>query len=495
MSSYYYFINKIVDIRVSDKNELVTITDGPEDGIKVLVRKINKSGELKDTLLNHNFKPAYTQQIRLYLGKGNDSVVVNSTSSKIKLRIVGGEGNKAYALQHSARKVHVYDRKDSVQFIGEAGRFRKHLSNDTLNTKFQPTNLYNVLAPLATAAINADDGFLLGLGFRYIHKEGFRKLPYSSSHQLMISHSFATSAFRLRYTGEWIQAVGKADFVLKTVIQAPDNTTNFFGRGNNSVLNKFDNYRTYYRTRYNTYEFDPSLRWHIGTQSTLNVGPSLQLYTMDRKDNLGRVTNSPEIINSYDSLIIFNRKAHAGLVLDFNSNKRNNNILPSKGYYLSVVLEGYTGLNSVSKSYLQLRPEFTYYQKLNHKGSFVLSDRIGGGVTIGHPAFYQSMFLGGQGNLLGYLQNRFSGQHMVYNNFQARLKLGNIASYILPGQIGLSGFYDTGRVWIEDEHSDKWHQGVGGGLYFSPAGLTIFQVLAGHSEEGWYPYVSLNFRI
>jgi hypothetical protein len=495
MSSYYYFINKIVDIRVSDKNELVTITDGPEGGMKVLVRKINKSGELKDTLLNHNFKPAFTQQVRLYLGNGNDSVLLNNTSSKIKLRIVGGQGNKAYALQHSARKVHIYDRKDSVQFSGELSRFRRHLSNDTLNTKFQPTNLYNVLAPLATAAINADDGFLLGLGFRYVHKEGFRKLPYSSSQQLMLTHSFATSAFRLRYTGEWIQAVGKADFVLKTVVQAPDNTTNFFGRGNNSVLNKFDNYRTFYRTRYNTYEFDPSLRWHIGTQSTLNIGPSLQLYTMDREDNLGRVVNNPEIINSYDSLSLFNRKAHAGLVIDFNSNKRNNNILPSKGYYLSIVLEGYTGLNSVSKSYLQLRPEFTYYQKLNHKGSIVLSDRIGGGVTLGQPAFYQSMFLGGQGNLLGYLQNRFSGQHMVYNNFQARLKLGNIASYILPGQIGLSGFYDTGRVWIENEHSDKWHQGVGGGLYFSPAGLTIFQVLAGHSEEGWYPYVSLNFRI
>jgi outer membrane translocation and assembly module TamA len=124
-----------------------------------------------------------------------------------------------------------------------------------------------------------------------------------------------------------------------------------------------------------------------------------------------------------------------------------------------------------------------------------LSDRVGGGIGIGNAAFYQSMFLGGHGNLLGFLQNRFAGRHMVFNNLQARVKLADIASYILPGQLGLTGFYDAGRVWIKGEHSDKWHQGTGGGLYFSPAGLTVLQVLAGHSNEGWYPYISLNFRI
>jgi outer membrane translocation and assembly module TamA len=114
---------------------------------------------------------------------------------------------------------------------------------------------------------------------------------------------------------------------------------------------------------------------------------------------------------------------------------------------------------------------------------------------VGSPAFYQSMFLGGQGNLLGYLQNRFAGQHMVYNNLQARVKLADIASYILPGQFGLMGFYDAGRVWIKGEHSDKWHTGTGGGIFFAPASLTVLQIMAGHSQDGWYPYIGLNFRI
>jgi hypothetical protein len=35
--------------------------------------------------------------------------------------------------------------------------------------------------PLATAAFNVDDGFLLGLGVQYTKYDGFRKLPYTSA--------------------------------------------------------------------------------------------------------------------------------------------------------------------------------------------------------------------------------------------------------------------------------------------------------------------------
>ncbi|MFD1258080.1 BamA/TamA family outer membrane protein [Mucilaginibacter terrae] len=494
MDEYYRFAYKTVDIRTTNKNELVTITDGAEKGLRVQINKIDKTGQPKDALLDITYAPAITKEVRLYLQGGTDKVVVNTALSPIKLRVIGGGGQKTYEVKQSANKINLYDKNDSLTLTGDASRLRKHLSNDTLNTTVIPNNPYNVWMPLATAAINADDGFLFGAGFKYTRYEGFRKLPYSSTQQLLITHSFATDAFRIRYNGEWIQTIGKADLLLNAFIQAPDNTLNFFGRGNQTVLNKFPGYRRFYRTRYNTYQFDPALRWHTGN-STISVGPSFQYYRLDRSDNIGRFINQSSLIKSYDSLTVNQDKAHLGLAINFNSNQRNNNIIPSKGYYVNIMVQGFTGLNTYSKSFIQIRPEFTYYQKLNSKGTIVLSDRIGGGVSIGKPAFYQSMFLGGQGNLLGYLQNRFAGEHMVYNNLQGRVKLFDIASYILPGQLGLSGFYDAGRVWVKGEQSTQWHTGTGGGLYFAPASLVIVQVLAGYSNEGWYPYVSLNFRL
>lgn len=495
MKDYYHFINRIVDIRLSDKNELVKVSGSGSADLRVAVYKTDKEGEVKAELMNQRYRGERTREIRIYTSAGNDRVVIDQAPSSIKLRIIGGPGQKTYEVGQSARKVHLYAARDSIRVLDATGRFKLHLSPDTANTRFVPANRYNVGMPLATAAINADDGFLLGLGFRYIRKDGFRKIPYSSMQQVMITHSFATDAFRIKYNGEWMQAAGDADIVLQAYVQAPDNTLNFFGRGNETPLVKGHDYRRYYRTRFDTYQLDPALRWHFGANMTLNAGPSFQFYHLNADDNNGRLIREPALIHSYDSTTVTSDRAHAGLLVSLLSNHRNNDILPSSGYYFSLVLQAYTGLNSHSKSFVQLRPEFTFYQRLNSAGTIVLSDRVGGGLTAGKTAFYQSMFLGGQGNLLGYLQNRFAGQHMLYNNFQARVKLLSIASYILPGQLGLSGFYDAGRVWEQTEHSDQWHQGAGAGIYFSPAGLTIIQLLAGHSAEGWYPYFSMNFRI
>ncbi|MFA6083151.1 BamA/TamA family outer membrane protein [Mucilaginibacter sp.] len=494
MGDFYRFIYRLTDIRTTDKDEYITLSDAPNGGMHVLVNKY-KNEKPGDTVFSMTYNPDITKEIRLYSSGGDDHIVINTPASPIKLRVIGGDGSNVYNVVDSKNKVRVYDTKDT-KFEGKTDKLNTHISADTLNTRFVQTNPYNIWMPLATAAINADDGFLLGLGFKYTKKDGFRKLPYSSTQQVLVTHSFGTDAFRIKYNGEWIQAIGKADFLLQVFIQAPDNTLNFFGLGDETPINKQQsNYRRFYRTRFDTYEFDPALRWHTGTSSTISAGPSLQFYHLDLKDNVGRFINNTSQIGSYDSLTVDKDKAHLGFVVNFNSNQRKGQLLPVGGYYINVSLEGYNGLNGYSKSFMQLRPEFTFYQKLNSSGTIVLSDRVGGGITIGKQAFYQSMFLGGQGNLLGYLQNRFAGKHMVYNNLQGRVKLFNIASYIIPGQLGLSGFYDAGRVWADGETSSTWHQGVGGGFYFSPASLTILQVLAGHSNEGWYPYISLNFRI
>jgi hemolysin activation/secretion protein len=119
---------------------------------------------------------------------------------------------------------------------------------------------------------------------------------------------------------------------------------------------------------------------------------------------------------------------------------------------------------------------------------------MGGTVTFGSPAFYQSAFIGGQENLLGYRQYRFAGQHSFYNNLELRVKVADIANYLLPGQFGISGFYDAGRVWIKHDNSGKWHNGVGGGIYFAPASLVAFSFVMGHSTEGWYPYFAMGLR-
>jgi hemolysin activation/secretion protein len=104
------------------------------------------------------------------------------------------------------------------------------------------------------------------------------------------------------------------------------------------------------------------------------------------------------------------------------------------------------------------------------------------------------MFIGGQGNLLGFRKYRFAGQYMAYNNLEARIRLAQVANYILPGQFGMVAFYDIGRVWQKEDYSHQWHNGVGGGIYFAPAQMALFEFVMSWSSEGWYPLVSIGFR-
>ena len=494
MDEYYKFINKIADIKLSDKNELVKIQDAGNGSLRVVIRKFNKSGELRGELMDKTFTPGMTKEIRVYTSGGNDSVWIDNKTSNIKLRIIGGEGRKAYQVAEAKRRIKLYDKPGPV-FYGDSSRFIKYLSDDSANTTFVPVNLYNVTMPLFSIGINPDDGLLIGAGYIHTEQESFRKIPFASQYQIMASHSFSTSAFNISYKGEWNELFGKADLIVQANIYAPQNTQNFYGTGNETQFIKTGDYKKYYRVRFNLYQFMPALRWTFnGRRSNVTLGPAFQYYNFPQDENSGKYIEQPGAVRTYDSSSLASTRIHAGLVFNFSQDLRNSKLIPSWGSSVSVQIMAWQGLNDASKSYGQFKANVAVFKSINARSTLVLADRLGGTVTVGNPAFYQTAFLGGQGNLLGYSQFRFSGLNSVYNNLELRLKLADFVNYILPGQLGLFGFFDIGRVWDKNDYSHQWHNGTGVGIYFSPAQMAVIQIVAGHSVEGWYPYLSLGFR-
>lgn len=493
MKEYFDFMNKIAEVKLSNKNELVQIKDSADNLLVVQVNKLKKNGGPGELLMNSVFNPSVTKEFRLYTGKGDDSIVIDNSTSPVRIRLIGEEGNKNYNVIDAAKKIKVYNKTTGTYYSGQTNMLSKHISDDTSNTNFNAANRYNIWMPIIGFALNRDDGFQLGLGSQYTH-QGFRKYPYASLNRFMMFYSFSTSAFKINYNGEWLRVFGKTDIIANADIFAPENTQNFFGRGNETEFEKVGDYRKFYRSRFNLYQFTPALRWRNQNNGVMfSIGPSIQHYAFDSADNVGRRIVT-EGVSSYDSLTLNDSKTHAGVVMNFTVSKKNSLILPSQGYFFNVRLQGFGGLNDKSKSFGQIIPEFSVYQKLNSKGTIVVANRVGGGITVGKSTFYQSLFIGGHENLLGYRQYRFAGEHMVYNNFELRMKIANFTGYIIPGQFGLVGFFDVGRVWVDGENSDVWHNGVGGGLYFAPAQIIVINVVAGYSKEGWLPYVTMGFR-
>ncbi len=492
MDKYYRFFNEIVDLRLSNQSEQIVLEEAPSGGLHLTVRKINKDGIVKGKLVDRVYDPAITKEIRIYAGAGNDTAKIDFTDSRIKVRMIGGAGSKHLDVKRKGTPIRWYSQKGGTTYAGFTDRISKSMKTDSAHTAFVPVNLYSKTMPLITAGFNRDDGLILGGGFKHIQQKGFRKLPYSSSQQLLFSGALATGAYRVKLKADWIEAIGKADIELYASTFAPHNTHNFFGTGNNASYDKTHSI-TYYRSRYTLTEVEPLLRWRMDKNVTLRLGPTFQYYRMRAKDNEGRFILEHSLA-TYDSATITQSKVSAGALLSFEKDSRNNPIFPTQGGYFSFQIKGYTGLNNYTRSLAQVLPVIAVYLPLNKQASAILANRTGGGITLGHSAFFQSLFLGGHDNLRGFRNYRFAGSHMLYNNLELRTRLAQVASYILPGQLGATFFYDAGKVWAKNVNTGVIHQGVGGGLYFAPANIAVFQLLAGYSTEGWYPHFTMGFR-
>ncbi|MEO5569739.1 MAG: BamA/TamA family outer membrane protein, partial [Bacteroidia bacterium] len=99
----------------------------------------------------------------------------------------------------------------------------------------------------------------------------------------------------------------------------------------------------------------------------------------------------------------------------------------------------------------------------------------------------------GSGNLRGYLRGRYAGRSIVYTNVDLRVPLLRFHSYLFPGFAGVLGFYDQGRVWNDNETSNTWHSGYGGGVWLSPLGMAIVNFTYAVSKEEKLFAVSLGF--
>jgi hypothetical protein len=63
-------------------------------------------------------------------------------------------------------------------------------------------------------------------------------------------------------------------------------------------------------------------------------------------------------------------------------------------------------------------------------------------------------------------QNRYGGDAAAWGNAELRVRLGSFF-VLLPGDVGLFGIGDVGRVFVDGESSDVWHGAAGGGIWMS----------------------------
>jgi len=493
---YYRFLAKTVNIPASDKREYLEIAHEPGGQLRVTSTKLKKDGTRGAVLYQRTFDPAVTRELRLYGQGGADSFAVTGTArSPIRVRLIGGAGPDVFTVDPGLRqktKLWIYDRADEPNQLPAAGLARVRTSADTTVNTFPRTGYqYNFLQPLTWVGYNRDYGVQL-IGNIIYQKQAFHKAPYGSRQSLLVNYGFGNSSLLLNYTGDFRRALGQNDLLVNVQSKGPHYNSNFFGVGNDTEFANEGNRRIrYYRSVYNLLTADVRLS-HTYPHWRLSGGLLAQYYSSADEENNDRFLRVYNEQNPAER--VFERRAYAGLAASATFDTRDRALVAHRGVYWSTSVSGLHRFDSDPHAFCQALTEFTFYASPARDSSLVIANRTGGGTTLGRAAYFQQLKLGGAQNLRGFYLWRFTGQHMVYNNLELRLKLLDFTSYLLPGTLGLVAFQDVGRVWSPGEASSTWHAGYGGGVYFLPAQLVLVQAVVGFSREGAYPYISAGFR-
>ncbi|MBK9570108.1 MAG: hypothetical protein IPO53_09445 [Chitinophagaceae bacterium] len=97
----------------------------------------------------------------------------------------------------------------------------------------------------------------------------------------------------MRYNNEFISVFGnKTDIITDIFYKGPNNTTNFFGYGVNTVYDKTKPKKfRYYRVRYDLGDISLQLRHRFSDKVMISFGPSYQFYSFDSTDKYNKVRN------------------------------------------------------------------------------------------------------------------------------------------------------------------------------------------------------------
>jgi len=435
-----------------------------------LAQKVDVLGtEKKDYFLVQRIDAEHTDVFEI-TGEANDGILI---------RAIGGLGEDSFSddsvIKEGPQKTLIYDAKEEKSNL-ELGPESKNLISD--RPEF---NQYNHRAwdyemdyamPLIKVGGNPDDGILLG-GSVTFTKYGFKKDPYASIQTFSGDVALETGAFVLNYSGEFIDVFNKWEFLMDVELRGPLYARNYYGLGNETINEEEELGADFHRIRHRQYSIYPAFKKRFaGEAGGFSFGPLFELSEVKRTE--GRFID--EIGDNLDPEV-FENQTFAGARMGFNYLNLDVPGLPNRGidFKSSLAYRANTGGNT--NDFVNIKADLAIYQNIGPPGIFTLATRVG----IQHNftedfEFYQAAVLGGNGpepNLRGFRRDRFAGQTAFYQNVDVRLKLFDIKTKALPLSMGIFGGFDYGRVWIDDEDSDKWHTAIGGGLFFAP-----FDILA-----------------
>jgi hypothetical protein len=489
---YYKFISREVNVVGSNEKEYFKVSNNGA-GLQVRVYAYPKGKDTSFIMYDRIFDPSVTREIRLFGLNDDDKFEVEENAiSRIKLRIIGGRGNDTFDIRGNVENL-IYDMNVEGNYILNESRTKNRFSLDPPNNERSILGYqYNYTKyPQFVLGFNSDDELMGGAAISY-RTFGFRNLPYASDQRISFLYALQRDAVQARYRGEFNQVIKDNDILVNAVYSRPA-LRNFFGLGNNTVIDHSKTFH-YYQTRFNFLQVDLQLRKRFFDKFHIQAGPSLYLYDAKYSKNENNILSDFRELGM-DSSSIFGQKTYLGIKAGMVLDNRNNELWPTRGMLWTNDIIALKGMGSAN-NYIAYVTDMKVYASLTEPARLVSVLKLGGGrIYSKNYEYFQAMNFGVNNSLYSFRKNRFTGRGTIYGSIELRYKLLDVNSYILPGELGIIGFYDVGRVFEKSLPGKRWHTGYGGGFYFTPFKLFVITATAGVSKgEPLYNF-SLGTRV
>jgi len=509
----YRFLAWQVNVFGTDVAELVRIERMAAGTTTISIARIagDGTGECDGIVadapyFSRSFRPHETSDLRVYTGDGDDRVlVVGAEGSGPRVHVVGGGGNNVLCDVDADRR-YGFD-MSSVDDRGPGTKIGSRLwlapAESIADAGTPATSQGAALAArrdwgstnyrLPVFGWAPDLGPVLGTGIVF-ETYAFRKRPYSSQHQVRGAFAFGALSGRIDYAGLYRRENRSQFWVVRGVASGIE-TLRYYGFGNET---EETGDADFYRIRQTQAAVDGRVAFSAGKAATFTAGAIVRFTrTEEERDDFITVDQPYGIEDTVQAGVV------AGL--NFNNRKRPNaremkgsddalrfGPLPlGVGYTVDVNAHYYPKMDALRDDYGLVDAEATASYLLGSRGPGLMF-RVGGATRYGDLPYYDAAFLGSE-QLRGLRPNRFSGQHSAYGNAAAFFHIGRL-TLVVPGRWGVLARGGIGRVWIEDDVSDKWHTSYGGGLWWSPWALqTAVRLEVAKSEETTLYYLLLGF--
>jgi hypothetical protein len=480
---YYRVLAREVDLSGTDDRDVAEITRGADGSVSVAMFSQRSLGQgaagLDRPYLRRRFAKGETRETRVFLFAGDDRVIVRgSRDQSIIVRIVGGEGEDTVvdSVPGGDPALRFYDSSGGDRFISDVttGTDRTVYTPPPHSVPQHATRDWGEWSYTHPAMSTSPGVGLVTSVNRTRIRYGFRNDGYLSRSVTRLDVSLTERRPRFTYSGTFRPPTSNVSGDLQLTASGLE-LIRFHGYGNETPA---DRSTSYYRVFQNLFRVEPGLVVRSGT-TTWSLGAVGQ-YSSTRDGTSTLIGET----NPYGSGTFGEVGAKFGLVVD----RRDSPAAPTTGFRFSAGGALYPAIWDVTHAFGEAHVGASTYASASWPLAPTLALRAGAQHVWGTFPVHDAAFLGGNGTLRGWPEQRFAGRSTIFGSTELRLLLARVLM-IVPTDVGLLTFADVGRVVADGDRSNAWHSGFGGGIWLAPlrrAYTVSVSVARGREDRGLY---------